>query len=712
MLMATLINFNLTFKIIFLLTKNNSIMRKSLRILSLGLVLSLMFASFGFAQRVLVTPTPKKADGVKLMAVESTIATPFNQAKEDEGEWIHWDDGTNYTGIGYNGPGEFAVASRWEAADLADYDGLYITQISFFPREENATYSLKIWTGVNHSSAYTQDVEEVTIMEWNTVELETPYQIDASAEMMFGYYIITEAGYPAGADAGPAVGGKGDMLYDVDDGWVAMAADYGLNYNWNIQAYVMEMAGPDVYNVTFNVDMTEVEGFDPAEDVVYLTGSMVGWAEPGTEGSIEMELITGSKNAPFNFEDSFEDFDDFTTDLTPWTTYQLSEGETYGASDFDFPGEGEAFAFMVFNPSETDPSIVDNHPAQDGAKYVVAVQYTSTNDNKWIITPELSFNETSELSFWGKSITDAYGLERIKVLVSTTGTEPEDFTLISAGDYLEVPTSWTEYTFDLSDYAGETGYIAINYVSYDAFFFMLDNFKVTAEVEPPAELIYTATLELEAGTYEYKYFSDAIGAGWDGGEWVGDPNRVVTVVDADVVVNDIFGDTGLSTEALITDFGFDEGQDNVVIDGFTIMVHVAVGTDITELTPTMTISDGATIDYVHPTVMDFTDAQEFVVTAEDGETTNTYTVYVRFTSVEENVLSNLKVYPNPFSDNIIVSNAEGVNRVIITNLIGQVVMDMPLNSDKINTSNLSKGVYIVIFQGNNGERVVRKMVKN
>jgi hypothetical protein len=436
---------------------------------------------------------------------------------------------------------------------------------------------------------------------------------------------------------------------------------------------------------------------------------MVGWAEPGTEGSIEMELITGSKNAPFNFMDSFEDFDDFTTDLTPWTTYQLSEGDTWGASDFDFPGEGEAFAFMVFNPSETDPSIVDNHPAQDGAKYVVAVQYTSTNDDKWLITPELSFNETSELSFWGKSITDSYGLERIKVLVSTTGTEPEDFTKISAGDYLEVPTSWTEYTFDLSDYAGETGYIAINYVSYDAFFFMLDNFKVTAEVEPPAELIYTTTLELEAGTYMYKYF---LNAGWAGGEWDGDPNRVVTVVDADVVVNDIFGDTGLSTEALITDFGFDEGQDNVVIDGFTIMVHVAVGTDITELTPTMTISDGATIDYVFPTVMDFTEAQEFVVTAEDGETTNTYTVYVRFTSVEENVLSNLNVYPNPFSNEISVKNAEGVNRVIITNLIGQVVMDMPLNSETINTSNLSKGVYIVIFQGNNGERVVRKMVKN
>ncbi|HRX69019.1 MAG TPA: SBBP repeat-containing protein, partial [Tenuifilaceae bacterium] len=33
--------------------------------------------------------------------------------------------------------------------------------------------------------------------------------------------------------------------------------------------------------VTFNVDMTNASGFNPAEDVVYITGSMFGWAEPG-----------------------------------------------------------------------------------------------------------------------------------------------------------------------------------------------------------------------------------------------------------------------------------------------------------------------------------------------------------------------------------------------------------------------------------------------
>ncbi len=53
-------------------------------------------------------------------------------------------------------------------------------------------------------------------------------------------------------------------------------------------------------------------------------------------------------------------------------------------------------------------------------------------------------------------------------------------------------------------------------------------------------LVYAKTFYLEAGTYEYKYFSDAIGEGWDGGEWAGDPNRVI-VVDGDMTVENTYG---------------------------------------------------------------------------------------------------------------------------------------------------------------------------
>jgi hypothetical protein len=53
-------------------------------------------------------------------------------------------------------------------------------------------------------------------------------------------------------------------------------------------------------------------------------------------------------------------------------------------------------------------------------------------------------------------------------------------------------------------------------------------------------MTYTLTLELEAGDYEYKYFSNAFGEGWSGDEWPGDPNRDVSVQDA-MTIDDIWG---------------------------------------------------------------------------------------------------------------------------------------------------------------------------
>ncbi len=58
--------------------------------------------------------------------------------------------------------------------------------------------------------------------------------------------------------------------------------------------------------------------------------------------------------------------------------------------------------------------------------------------------------------------------------------------------------------------------------------------------------IYRITHHLAPGEYSYKYFSDAIGAGWDGGEWPGDPNRLVEVHDHDITVEDLFGPDDLS----------------------------------------------------------------------------------------------------------------------------------------------------------------------
>ncbi len=55
--------------------------------------------------------------------------------------------------------------------------------------------------------------------------------------------------------------------------------------------------------------------------------------------------------------------------------------------------------------------------------------------------------------------------------------------------------------------------------------------------------IYSVTTTLGADSYEYKYFKNA---GWGGGEWPGDPNRTFDVVDADVVLDDVWGPNAIN----------------------------------------------------------------------------------------------------------------------------------------------------------------------
>jgi len=83
------------------------------------------------------------------------------------------------------------------------------------------------------------------------------------------------------------------------------------------------------------------------------------------------------------------------------------------------------------------------------------------------------------------------------------------------------------------------------------------------------------------------------------------------------------------------------------------------------------------------------------------------------TGIDLSILSNLKVYPNPFSNEITIINADKVKYVTITNTIGQCVMSITLtgSTQTINLSELNSGVYLVAFDDINGERIVRKMIK-
>ena len=61
-------------------------------------------------------------------------------------------------------------------------------------------------------------------------------------------------------------------------------------------------------------------------------------------------------------------------------------------------------------------------------------------------------------------------------------------------------------------------------------------------------LIYTITIPyVRVGDMLYKYFSDAVGEGWEGAEWEGDPNRYLFIQE-DLVANDLLAEPSVGVE--------------------------------------------------------------------------------------------------------------------------------------------------------------------
>ena len=152
------------------------------------------------------------------------------------------------------------VASRWEPNDLEPYDGFSISKISYFHREDNfASFIIKVWTGPNASTqVLSQFVIGSITNQFNEVVLDTPIVIDASQELWFGYAVSHSIGSnPAGCDDGPAIAYKGDMISMDGVSWVSMSQDFGLDYNWNLAAFVTNSGGEQIEINAINQSNTD-----------------------------------------------------------------------------------------------------------------------------------------------------------------------------------------------------------------------------------------------------------------------------------------------------------------------------------------------------------------------------------------------------------------------------------------------------------------------
>ncbi|RUA26508.1 MAG: hypothetical protein DSY76_05930 [Bacteroidetes bacterium] len=102
------------------------------------------------------------------------------------------------------------------------------------------------------------------------------------------------------------------------------------------------------------------------------------------------------------------------------------------------------------------------------------------------------------------------------------------------------------------------------------------------------------------------------------------------------------------------------------------------------------------------------------IVAEDGVTTKQYPVYVKIMStigISEAVNKNQIVFNNPISNSLNINSLEPINNIKIINTMGETIFEQQNiheYSIKLNTSMWEKGLYILILNSNN----VNKIIKN
>ena len=280
---------------------------------------------------------------------------------------------------------------------------------------------------------------------------------------------------------------QGDGLFTANQQVAVKVANRGYD-SATVPVYLLvnkEILGPQTLTMApystceavFEADMSQ-----PSEQYI-LTAftALEGDEEPSNDTVTKTVTCWGPAN-PYQMD--FEYCADFATEgFNPaWTSLDRDGKPVNGWESFSFPVMGQACGFIAFNPDQTDPSLLasggDAVAPRSGERYGASLYVDGANDD-WLISPKLLLpGKDARMTFYVKSMTDDYGLEKYNVLVSATDAETESFVRI--GQTREAPAeAWSMVEVDLDEYAGKEVHLAIQCVSEDAFMFMVDDIVIS-----------------------------------------------------------------------------------------------------------------------------------------------------------------------------------------------------------------------------------------
>lgn len=266
---------------------------------------------------------------------------------------------------------------------------------------------------------------------------------------------------------------------DADDSeWIVLATDV---ISFLGEHYFGEAPVETVYAITFNVDMSLVDGFDSSSDVVYISG-FPSWTEPGQDAELMLADTDGDMIYTFVSEMDIPGGDiEYKFFINAgWNTWGEWEGGDNRLATITeatvlnhiFANQGEAiilgvpfiqnFDYTTANASVSLAGWTNANIADGGAllwtakdysdnKYVQISSYSSTStsfDEAWLITPGIDMDNSTNEDFSFDVNVGYWNFAGLTVKIST------DFDQTVAGI---TTATWTDVTSDFTIPSEPTG---------------------------------------------------------------------------------------------------------------------------------------------------------------------------------------------------------------------------------------------------------------
>jgi PKD repeat protein len=282
-----------------------------------------------------------------------------------------------------------------------------------------------------------------------------------------------------------------DDLEIIPDGSTMFSADFtanktSLKMGESVNFTDQSVGGPTTWEWTFQGGTPGSSNLQNPTGIKYNSSGVFNVKLKITNGLQKDSLVKAGyikvTGYPSSASLDFESLNDFTQDFNPWLLSDVGGGTTYGIQGVSFPGDYGQMAYICFNPSKTTPPLT-NMQAHSGQK--LGCSFSSippyNPNNKWLISPHLTLGADARIEFWVMTYNSNWGLEQFRVGVSTTTTNPADFSFVHITPE-NAPVSWTKKSYSLAGYAYQDVYIGIQCRTDNGFIFMIDDISITSTV--------------------------------------------------------------------------------------------------------------------------------------------------------------------------------------------------------------------------------------